>query len=104
MDGCCMRDLKNYSYPAVRIKDKRFIFNKACNDILKKENYRVFATVNYIIFIPATNRGERTNKISGNVMTCKELIGESRVKQGIYKLYKFQDGAAIKRNELLLEC
>lgn len=97
-----MNYISSFKYPVVRIEDHIFKFNKACRNIMTSERYRVYTTLDYIIFIPAANSGERSYKFTDdNSLTCKFIIKESMVKQGLYKLYKYKNGAAIKRNEML---
>ena len=94
------------TFPTIAICSTTGYFNIACETLLHEGYYNVYASSDYIVVLPATERERHSLKIShrydrGYVICTTGFMQAFSVSQGIYKVYKYKNGIAFKRKEPL---
>ena len=93
----------NATCPLVNVGEKTFYFNQLATDVVP-EYIKWFTTNDYIIGLPTTEKdknGYKTWKANSATLACFpiKLRSAKKLKQGLYKVYKYKEGFAFKRYE-----
>ena len=103
-----VRNIGWYRFPVATILDKSIYFNKIAAKLLPKKYIKWYTTLNYIIGVPAQKEDLNAYLIDRRARSTSaalpaQLQHEKKVRPGHYKVYKFGDGFAMKRNERIDE-
>ncbi len=103
-----VRNVSWYRFPTATILDKSIYFNKIAAKLLPQKYIKWYTTLNYIIGVPAKKEDLNAYMIdrrtyATSVTLPAPLQHEKKIRPGHYKVYKFGDGFAMKRNERIEE-
>lgn len=99
---------RRYGFPTVTINESHMFFNLPFAELLRELDYiRISSSPNYIVFQPAKTVSPTSFKLGrprnypGRTCVIPVALREKKLRKGVYKIYKFNDGWAIKRYEPL---
>lgn len=96
-----------FDFPTAAFTTDNIIFNKYATKLVPSDYVKWYVTLNYIIGLPAKKESKNSYKIlhsengSSYGTFPKSMMRDKKVPKWHYKVYKYQDGFCIKRNERL---
>lgn len=93
-------------FPAITIMEKQMYINAPFSQLIPNVKYIEFrVSSSYIIMLPQDHASSTAYKVSsctrgdGKAVSIPASLKEKRIKRGVYKIYKYKEGWAIKRYE-----
>lgn len=93
-------------FPAITIMGKQMYINVPFSQLIPNVKYIEFrVSSSYVIMLPQDHASSTAYKVStctkgyGKAVYIPAPLKEKRIKRGVYKVYKYKEGWAIKRYE-----
>ena len=100
---------RKYSFPVITVTEHNLYYNSRCELLMNYDRIKFQLASNYLIIMPAALTDKKSfslwkpyNGCGGLISTMPtDLLCRKAIKPGVYRVYKYKNGIAIKRYDPL---